>query len=53
MLLLPTVSLSAPQLLGFGDASQDEIAQIRAGTFGDMFDDNPVYNYNYKVMLTV
>ena len=47
--------LGAPQVQqlttsnGFGNASPDEIAQIRAGTFGDMFDDNPQYNYNYKV----
>jgi len=42
--------LAAPQqVLGFGNASPDEIAQIRAGTYGEMFDDAPVYNYNYKV----
>jgi len=42
--------LAAPQqVIGFGNASPDEIAQIRAGTYGEMFDDAPVYNYNYKV----
>ena len=42
--------LAAPQqVLGFSNASPDEIAQIRAGTYGEMFDDAPVYNYNYKV----
>jgi hypothetical protein len=44
--------LAAPQqVLGFGNASPDEIAQIRAGTYGEMFDDAPVYNYNYKVKI--
>jgi len=55
ILLSPLSVLAAPQAPqqltsnGFGNASPDEIAQIRAGTFGDMFDDNPQYNYNYKV----
>ena len=42
------LSLAAPQI-GFGDATDAEIAQIRAGTYLETFDDNPQYNYNYKV----
>ena len=48
------LSLAAPQpqaVLGFGDATPEEIAEIRAGTFGEMFDDNPQYNFNFKVRL--
>jgi len=45
---LTSVCFGAPQE-GFGDATQEEIAQIRAGTFGEMFDDNPQYNFNFKV----
>ncbi len=41
--------MAAPQVIGFGDASPDEIAQIRAGTFGETFDENPQYSFNYKV----
>jgi len=49
-LILSFVSLcfGAPQE-GFGDASQEEIAQIRAGTYGEMFDENPEYSFNFKV----
>ena len=48
------LSLAAPQpqaVLGFGDATPEEIAEIRAGTYGEMFDDNPQYNFNFKVRL--
>merc|ERR1719215_1975821 len=31
--------MAAPQVIGFGDASPDEIAQIRAGTYGETFDE--------------
>jgi len=48
ILCLTSVCFGAPQE-GFGDATQEEIAQIRAGTFGEMFDDNPQYNFNFKV----
>mgnify|MGYP006975905418 FL=1 len=44
----PLLALAAPQL-GFGDASPDEIAEIRAGTYLETFDESPVYNFNYKV----
>ena len=40
---------TAVPLEGFGDATDEEIAQIRAGTYLEMFDENPTYNYNYKV----
>ena len=46
--LLAGRSLASP-LQGFGDATDEEIAQIRAGTYLEMFDENPTYNYNYKV----
>merc|ERR1712083_1229716 len=36
-------------LEGFGDATDEEIAQIRAGTYLEMFDENPSYTFNYKV----
>jgi len=49
LLLCPAVAMAAPQVIGFGDASPDEIAQIRAGTFGETFDENPQYSFNYKV----
>jgi len=48
ILCLSSVSFGAPQE-GFGDATEEEIAQIRAGTFGEMFDDNPQYKFNFKV----
>merc|ERR1712037_395508 len=46
--VLAHVSLGAP-LEVFGDATDAEIAEIRAGTYLEMFDENPTYNYNYKV----
>merc|ERR1712130_216433 len=46
--VLAHVSIGAP-LEGFGDATDAEIAEIRAGTYLEMFDENPTYNYNYKV----
>merc|ERR1712212_102593 len=51
ILLVSPLCLAAPQVsqAGFGDASPDEIAQIRAGTFLETFDDNPKYSFNYKV----
>jgi hypothetical protein len=45
---LSTLARAAP-LEGFGDATDAEIAEIRAGTYLEMFDENPTYNYNYKV----
>merc|ERR1712212_1296582 len=51
ILLVSPLCLAAPQVsqAGFGDASPDEIAQIRAGTFLEAFEDNPKYSFNYKV----
>merc|ERR1711994_582379 len=51
VLLVSPLCLAAPQVsqAGFGDASPDEIAQIRAGTFLEAFEDNPKYSFNYKV----
>ena len=46
--VLAHISIGAP-LEGFGDATDAEIAEIRAGTYLEMFDENPTYNYNYKV----
>merc|ERR1712088_1132087 len=46
--VLAHVSVGAP-LEGFGDATDAEIEEIRAGTYLEMFDENPTYNYNYKV----
>merc|ERR1711935_404863 len=46
--VLAHVSIGAP-LEGFGDATDAEIEEIRAGTYLEMFDENPTYNYNYKV----
>jgi hypothetical protein len=40
--------LAAPQV-GFGDASEQEIAEIRGGSYLETVDDNPVYNFQYKV----
>ena len=48
VLVASPLCLGAP-LEGFGDASDEEIAQIRAGTYLEMFDENPTYNFNYKV----
>merc|ERR1712128_9411 len=36
-------------LEGFGDATDVEIAEIRGGTYLEGFDENPQYNFNYKV----
>ena len=45
-----TLAAPAPQQVeGFGDATPQEIAEIRAGTYGEMFDENPQYNFNFKV----
>merc|ERR1711994_158850 len=51
VLLVSPLCLAAPQVsqAGFGDASPDEIAQIRAGTFLEAFEDNPKYSFSYKV----
>merc|ERR1712223_1805298 len=46
--LLAYITHGAP-LEGFGDATDAEIEEIRAGTYLEMFDENPTYNYNYKV----
>merc|ERR1712223_1613983 len=46
--LLAYISHGAP-LEGFGDATDAEIEEIRAGTYLEMFDENPTCNYNYKV----
>merc|ERR1712066_588571 len=46
--LLAYISHGAP-LEGFGDATDAEIEEIRVGTYLEMFDENPTYNYNYKV----
>ena len=46
--VLAHASVGAP-LEGFGDATDAEIEEIRAGTYLEMFDENPTYNYNYKV----
>merc|ERR1712203_267721 len=46
--LLAYISHGVP-LEGFGDATDAEIEEIRAGTYLEMFDENPTYNYNYKV----
>merc|ERR1712203_826257 len=45
--LLAYISHGVP-LEGFGDATDAEIEEIRAGTYLEMFDENPTYNYNYK-----
>merc|ERR550532_3156001 len=37
------------QIEGFGDATPEEIAEIRAGTYGEMFDENPKYAFDFKV----
>merc|ERR1719244_815494 len=51
VLLVSPLCLAAPQVsqVGFGDASPDEIAQIRSGTYLETFDDNPQYSFNWKV----
>ena len=45
--MVPTC-LAAP-LEGFGDATDQEIAEIRAGTYLGRGDDNSRYNFQYKV----
>ena len=47
-----SLSLGSPlpqQIEGFGDATPEEIAEIRAGTYGEMFDENPKYAFDFKV----
>merc|ERR1711981_227421 len=48
VLLVVPLCLAAPQV-GFGDASDQEIAEIRAGSYLETVDDNPQYNFQYKV----
>jgi len=48
LLIAPVLCLPAPQE-GFGDASPQEIDQIRSGTFLEDLDDAPQYSFNYKV----
>ena len=48
VLLVVPLCLAAPQV-GFGDANDQEIAEIRAGTYQETVDDNPQYNFKYKV----
>merc|ERR1712203_715856 len=48
LLVVPLCGLAAPQV-GFGDASDQEIAEIRAGSYLETVDDNPQYNFQYKV----
>merc|ERR1712106_666774 len=45
--LMP-LCLGSP-LEGFGDVTDAEIAEIRGGTYLEGFDENPQYNFNYKV----
>merc|ERR1712106_732299 len=47
-LFLMPLCLGSP-LEGFGDATDAEIAEIRGGTYLEGFDENPQYNFNYKV----
>merc|ERR1712234_15715 len=47
-LLIAPLCLAAPQV-GFGDASPDEIAQIRAGTYLQTFNEVPQYSFNYNI----
>merc|ERR1712210_118811 len=48
LLVVPLAALAAPQV-GFGDASDQEIAEIRAGSYLETVDDNPQYNFQDKV----
>jgi len=48
VLLASPLCLAAPQI-GFGDASDEEIAQIRSGTYLEAYEEIPQYNFNYKV----
>merc|ERR1712106_684556 len=47
-LFLMPLCLGSP-ISGFGDATDVEIAEIRGGTYLEGFDENPQYNFNYKV----
>merc|ERR1712128_327658 len=48
VVILMPLCLGSP-LEGFGDATDVEIAEIRGGTYLEGFDENPQYNFNYKV----
>merc|ERR1712128_276021 len=48
VVFLMPLCLGSP-LEGFGDATDVEIAEIRGGTYLEGFDENPQYNFNYKV----
>merc|ERR1712106_1186787 len=48
MVMSPLV-MAGPLVEGFGSTTDEEIAQIRGGTYGEMYVENPTYNYNYKV----
>merc|ERR1711892_137540 len=48
VVFLMPLCLGSP-LEGFGDATDAEIAEIRGGTYLEGFDENPQYNFNYKV----
>merc|ERR1712106_472802 len=47
-LFLMPLCLGSP-ISGFGDATDVEIAEIQGGTYLEGFDENPQYNFNYKV----
>merc|ERR1712026_152946 len=52
VLICASLCLGSPlpqQIEGFGDATPQEIAEIRAGTYGEMFDENPQYTFDFKV----
>merc|ERR1712128_241059 len=48
VVFLMPLCLGSP-LEGFGNATDVEIAEIRGGTYLEGFDENPQYNFNYKV----
>merc|ERR1711892_609782 len=48
VVILMPLCLGSP-LEGFGDATDVENAEIREGTYLEGFDENPQYNFNYKV----
>merc|ERR1712106_699508 len=48
VVFLMPLCLGSP-LEGFGDATEAEIAEIRGGTYLEGFDENPQYNFNYRV----
>merc|ERR1712106_633753 len=48
IVFLMPLCLGSP-LEGFGDATDGEIAEIQGGTYLEGFDENPQYNFNYKV----